>query len=165
MNVVDARTEAVRQRQTDPELAALGDELLYRRLFRALIAVGANSDEASDALQDAYERALRKPEPPHHIEGWLFVVAQRIWRRARLRRRLFGPLEAAGHQQASAVETGVVLNEVRSLPMRQRQVFVARHVLGLSNEETAVTLGIASGTVSSTNYNALRTLRERLGGT
>jgi RNA polymerase sigma-70 factor (ECF subfamily) len=48
--------------------------------------------------------------------------------------------------------------------MRQRQVFVARHVLGLSNEETAHALGIADGTVSATNHHALRTLRERLGG-
>lgn len=146
------------------ELARLHDEEMYKRLFRALVAVGANREEASDALQDGYERALRQKEMPHRIEGWLFVVAQRRWRRARFQRRIFWPLSAARGHSTSAPEAGSVLAEVHRLPFRQRQVFVARHVLGLTNEETADALGIADGTVSATNYQALRALRQRLGG-
>jgi hypothetical protein len=37
----------------------LDDGDLYGRIFRALVAVGANTDEASDALHDVYEQALR----------------------------------------------------------------------------------------------------------
>jgi hypothetical protein len=33
--------------------AELNDDGLYRRIFRALIAVGASPDEASDALLEA----------------------------------------------------------------------------------------------------------------
>ncbi|HEY6203921.1 MAG TPA: sigma factor-like helix-turn-helix DNA-binding protein [Candidatus Limnocylindria bacterium] len=143
---------------------ALQDEDLYKRIFRALVAVGASTDEASDALQDAYEQALRQSQPLQRVEGWLFVVAQRRWRRQRIRRLLFRPLNAARGHVAIPIEPGGVLAEVRKLPMRQRQVFVARHVLGLSNDETAKALGIADGTVSATNHHALHTLRKLLGG-
>lgn len=141
----------------------LDEEERYGRLFRALVAVGATREEAGDALQDAYEKALRRAEAPERLEGWLFVVAQRQWRRQRLRQRLFRPLAAARGQASAPSESGAVLAEVRKLPIRQRQVFIARHVLGLSNEETARALGIADGTVSATNHHALRTLRTRLG--
>jgi RNA polymerase sigma-70 factor (ECF subfamily) len=142
----------------------LDDDGLYKRIFRALIAVGASADEASDALQEAYEQILRQKTPPDRVDGWLFVVAQRRWRRQRWRRRIFAPLAAARRQSVEAHEAMGVLSEVRKLPMRQRQVFVARHVLGLTNEETAHALGVAEGTVSATNHHALQALRERLGG-
>ena len=141
--------------------AELNDDGLYRRIFRALIAVGASSDEARDALQEAYEQILRQKAPPDRIDGWLFVVAQRRWRRQRLRRRLFAPLAAARDQSVKAHDAGTVLSEVAKLPMRQRQVFVARHVLGLTNDETARALGIASGTVSATNHRRSRRLAAR----
>jgi len=149
------------ERDWPPEL---DDDGLYKRIFRALIAVGASADEASDALQEAYEQILRQKTPPDRVDGWLFVVAQRRWRRQRWRRRIFAPLAAARRQSVAAHEAIGVLSEVRKLPMRQRQVFVARHVLGLTNEETAHALGIAEGTVSATNHHALQALRERLGG-
>jgi len=152
---------------TSPERSSqpttFNDEERYKRLFRALVAVGASREGAGDALQDAYEKALRRAEVPERLEGWLFVVAQRQWRRQHLRQRLFRPLSAARGQASRPSESGVVLAEVRKLPIRQRQVFIARHVLGLSNEETARALGIADGTVSATNHHALRTLRTRLG--
>jgi RNA polymerase sigma factor (sigma-70 family) len=142
----------------------LDDDALYKRIFRALIAVGASTDEASDALQEAYEQILRQKTLPDRVDGWLFVVAQRRWRRHRLRRRLFAPLAMARAHAVTPQEPAIVLAEVRRLPIRQRQVFVARHVLGLTNAETARTLGMAEGTVSATNHHALQTLRERLGG-
>jgi DNA-directed RNA polymerase specialized sigma24 family protein len=142
----------------------LEDEELYKRVFRALVALGASVDEAGDALQEAYERVLRKDEHIDRLDGWLFVVAQRRWRRARLRRRLFSRLGAASGRTVAPTEPALVLPEVRELPNRQRQVFVARHVLGLSNAETAQALGMAEGTVSATNHQALRALRQRLGG-
>jgi DNA-directed RNA polymerase specialized sigma24 family protein len=96
--------------------AALLDEDLYRRIFRALIAVGLSADQAGDALHDAYERAMREAELPQRLEGWLFVVAQRRWRRQRIRDLLFRPLNAARAHTASPIESGEVLAEVRRLP-------------------------------------------------
>ena len=48
------------------------------------------------------------------------------------------------------------------LSRRQREVLVARYVVGLSQEETAAALGIARGTVAATTTQAARALRTRL---
>lgn len=58
-----------------------------------------------------------------------------------------------------------LVTELSRLPLRQRQVFVMRYVLGLSQEETAHALGIARGTVGSTTSQVAEILRRRLGGT
>lgn len=135
----------------------------FPRLYRALIAVGARPDEAEDALHDAFERALGH----HNVqqpEGWLFVTAVRRWRRSRVRARLFRPLELL---TASADPPGddrmTLLHEMRRLSARQRDVLVARYVVGLSQDETAELLGIARGTVAATTSQAARLLRQRLG--
>jgi RNA polymerase sigma factor (sigma-70 family) len=54
------------------------------------------------------------------------------------------------------------MREIARLPERQRAVLVARHVLGLSQAETARALGIAPGTVGSVGHRAIQQLRERL---
>ena len=68
-------------------------EAVYATVYRGLIGMGATLDDAADALQDAFEDALRLRQPVAHPDGWLFVVALRRWRRARWRRRIFRPLE------------------------------------------------------------------------
>src|ERR671935_834375 len=68
-------------------------EAAYGTVYRGLIAMGATPDDAADALQDAFEDALRQRTPVARPDGWLFVVANRRWRRARWRQRIFRPLE------------------------------------------------------------------------
>jgi DNA-directed RNA polymerase specialized sigma24 family protein len=58
-------------------------EAAYPAVYRALIAIGASESDAADALQDAFEDALKQRTPVVRAEGWLFVVAQRRWRRSR----------------------------------------------------------------------------------
>jgi len=50
----------------------------------ALVAIGARPDEAQDALHDAFEKALARNEHFSLPEGWLFVVASRLWRQHRV---------------------------------------------------------------------------------
>ena len=129
--------------------------------------MGASREDAADALQDAFERALRQPTPIVRAEGWLFVVAMHRWRRRRWRERLFRPLEyaAANGHAAPPDDEGVdLLAELRKLTRRQREVMVARYVLGLSQQETATALGITAGTVAATTHQATTKMRERLGG-
>src|ERR687888_842856 len=142
-------------------------EAAYATVYRGLVAVGATRDEAADALQDAFEEALRQKTQVTRPEGWLFVVAHRRWRRARWRRRLFRPLERAqvsiGNDRDEAID---LLTELGRLTERQRTVIVSRYVLGLSQREIAELLGIAPGTVAATVHQATALLRERLlGGT
>src|SRR5918912_432506 len=67
-------------------------ELAYPKVYRGLVAMGASPDDAADAAQDAFERALSVRTTPRSAEGWLFIVALRNWKRTRWRQRVFRPL-------------------------------------------------------------------------
>jgi RNA polymerase sigma-70 factor (ECF subfamily) len=127
--------------------------------------MGASRSDAEDALQDALEAAIRARVPGSKPEGWLFVVAMRSWRRHRWRQRIFHPLRVARLVASGSERDGEidVLVELARLPERQRAVLVARHVLGLSQNETASVLDMAPGTVGSIGHRAIKALRERLG--
>lgn len=139
-------------------------ETAYPKVYRALIAMGATAEDAADALQDAFERALSVREPVASPEGWLFVVALRRWKRARWRARLFRPLEVIReHTQSESTDERIdLLAELANLTERQRTVLVARHALGLSQKDIGAILGITPGTVGAIAYQAGRKLRERL---
>lgn len=140
-------------------------EAVYARVYRALIALGARPADASDALQDAFEHALHRPEQIERPEAWLFVVALRRWRRQRWRDRLVVPLDLLrAHPQVSppGPNAAVLTAELKRLPQREREVIVARYVVGLSQRETAHVLGMAIGTVAATTSHAVGKLRRRL---
>lgn len=143
-------------------------EASYPKVYRALVAMGASAEDAADALQDAFEDAIRERGDVAKPEGWLFVVASRAWKRHRWRHRLFRPLAAlrgAGHLASREDEIDLLV-ELAKLTERQREVIVSRYVLGLSQAETAELLDIAPGTVAATTHQATSLLRERLlGGT
>ena len=140
-------------------------ELAYPKVHRGLVAMGAAPEDAADAAQDAFERALSVRPVPRSAEGWLFVVALRRWKRARWRQRLFRPLahtrSTVEHARDGEID---LLVELARLTERQRTVLVAHHALGLSYPEIGAVLGIAPATVGAIAYQATRILRERLGG-
>jgi RNA polymerase sigma-70 factor (ECF subfamily) len=139
----------------------------YARVYRALVAAGASGPDAADALQDAVETALRQTSRIERPAAWLFVVALRRWKAQRWRARLLAPLEWL-RQEGAVSPPGenavLLLSELRRLPSREREVIVARYIVGLSQREAAEALGIAVGTVAATTVHATRKLRERLGG-
>jgi RNA polymerase sigma-70 factor, ECF subfamily len=136
----------------------------YPRVYRSLMAMGAAQADAADALQDAFERALKQRAPVQRPEAWLFVVALRRWRTARWRNRIFVTLgdRSVGQVAPPGEDAVTLIAELRRLPARERQVIVARYVLGLSQHETADAFGIATGTVAATTAHAAQKLRERL---
>ncbi|HEY7625246.1 MAG TPA: sigma-70 family RNA polymerase sigma factor [Candidatus Limnocylindria bacterium] len=141
-------------------------EASYPKVYRALVAIGASPEDAADALQDAFEDALRHLDTVARPEGWLFVVAIRAWKRHRWRARLFRPLGAL-RRAASAPEREDEIDlfvELAKLTERQREVVVSRYVLGLSQAEIADALDIAPGTVAATAHQATAILRQRLLG-
>lgn len=105
------------------------------RVFRALVAMGARPDEAEDAVQEAAARALGAGTAIERIDGWLFIVALRVWRGRRVRERLLRPLEwFTGSTPGPDPMRVTLLGELARLPTRQRQVIVARYVLGAVSE-------------------------------
>jgi RNA polymerase sigma-70 factor, ECF subfamily len=144
----------------------LACEASYPKVFRAVVAMGASPEDAADALQDAFEDALRERDAIARPDGWLFVVSCRAWKRHRWRHRIFRPLAAlrGGVHIASREDEIDLLVELAKLTERQREVMVSRYVLGLSQAETAELLDIAPGTVAATAHQATSRLRERLLG-
>jgi RNA polymerase sigma-70 factor (ECF subfamily) len=145
-------------------------EYAYRSAFpsvyRGLLALGARPDEAEDALQDAFVKGLERPsdQPVRSVDGWIFVVASRAWRGRRIRDRVLLPWTLFTDRAApSATDASSdVLAALRKLPLRQRQIVVARYVIGLSQDETAQLLRIARGTVSATTTQAIAALRRSM---
>lgn len=134
----------------------------YPEVFRGLVALGARPDEAEDALHDAFVRGLEGAQVSR-AAGWLFVVSLRRWRRRRFRERIFSPLRGVMRAAPTSPEIRIDLfDALAKLPRRQREVMVARYVVGLSQAETADALGIARGTVAATTTQAARALRDRL---
>ncbi|TMC73102.1 MAG: sigma-70 family RNA polymerase sigma factor [Chloroflexi bacterium] len=140
-------------------------EASYPKVVRALVAMGASPEDAADAVQDAFEDALRETGPVARPEGWLFVVACRSWKRNRWKHRLLAPLGLLRTAVSLSRESEIdLLVELAKLTERQRQVMVGRYVLGLSQNEIAELLDIAPGTVAATAHQATALLRKRLLG-
>lgn len=73
--------------------------------------------------------------------------------------------ESAGPDRIEEqLERDALWRHVRALPVRQRAVLVLRFYEDLSEAQTAVMLNISIGTVKSQTARALKTLRQRIGG-
>jgi len=145
---------------------------------RAAVLLGAG-DDADDVVQEALVKAYRQL-PRHRGESgfrpWLLaIVANETRNLHRSRHRRDGlVLRAAAREQpepdspdpADSVLAGErrrhLLDQLRSLDPRDREVLVCRFLLDLSEQETATALGVAKGTVKSRTSRALARLRELL---
>ena len=100
-------------------------------------------------------------------EAWVFRVAFNLraswFRRGRRTGSGVALLPEHGMRDPDPV-LGVLLTEViRSLPRRQREALVLRHVADLSVRDAAEAMGCAEGTVRALTAQAVSTMRERLG--
>jgi RNA polymerase sigma-70 factor (ECF subfamily) len=145
---------------------------------RAAVLLGAGA-EADDVVQEALVKAYRQISRYRGESGfrpWLLaIVANETRNLHRSRRRRDGlVLRAAAREgpdpvgpdpadSAVAVERRQrLIEQLRLLDTRDREVLVCRYLLDLSEAETAVTLGLPKGTVKSRTARALTRLRGRL---
>jgi RNA polymerase sigma-70 factor, ECF subfamily len=134
------------------------------RLLGQLVLVTGDLHEAEEVVQEAFARAfihwsrLRDYEVP---EAWVRRVAMNLAaeRARRLRRRARAILRAGPpHAPQVSVEALDLLMALRTLPIRQRQVLVLHHLVGMPVEEVARTLSLPSGTVKSALARGRRAL-------
>jgi RNA polymerase sigma-70 factor (ECF subfamily) len=168
---VNASPRAVGDRRA---ASATAIEAIYRAQaarFRGLAAAVAGADAASDVVQEAFARALRKRaswrgEGP--LEAWLWRLvlnAARDARRRRVRRerltaRLFRLVESNVEPAASVGRS--LAGPLRRLPSRQRDCVVLRYYGELSYAEIASVMGIEVGTVGALLSKAHAALRAEL---
>jgi RNA polymerase sigma-70 factor (sigma-E family) len=150
----------------------------YRSLVRLSVLLVGDVGTAEEVVQDCFVsmhgrwRSLREPEKA------LAYLRQAVVNRSRsvLRRRgtasratagstleQAGDVPGAEHDVLVAEHRSAVLEALRGLPDRQREVLALRYYLDLSEAEIAETLGISRGSVkthASRGVAALRTSME-----
>ena len=146
----------------------------YRRLVRLSVMLVRDVETAEEVVQDSFVamhgrwRSLRDPD-----KG-LAYLRQTVVNRSRsvIRRRVVAARhtpEVMPEQRGADLDTvdaerrTQVLEALRALPGRQREVIALRYYLDLSETEIAETLGISNGAVKSHASRAAAALRDSLG--
>lgn len=148
--------------------------------LRVAYLVIRNPAEAEDVTQDAFikaYRSLNRFRSGAPFRPWLLrIVRNEALNRVRSARRrdrlaVQAATDPVSGDAAPSPETLVLTEEehrrllgiVDDLPERYRSVIVHRYLLGMSENETSVILGVPPGTVKSRTSRALERLRGRLG--
>jgi RNA polymerase sigma-70 factor, ECF subfamily len=157
-------------------------ELLMRRhnqqIYRAVIAIVRDAEEAQEVMQQAYLSAwthLRDFAGESRFATWLTRIAvhQALRGRRRHRRNLAVVAEEPGgdiaeaapspEEQAMAGEMRVLLERaVMAMPVEYRAVVILRDVQGLTSEEAAEVLDVTSGVIRTRLHRARAMLRDQL---
>lgn len=139
------------------------------RVLAVCIALTGVPDEASEATDEAFVRALERwPMVGGMVSpgGWVQVVAlnhlRRHLRRRSRERRLLQASRGAPGVAGNQVPDSDLWAAVAGLPRRQRTAVVLRYVHDLPETAIAEVMGIARGTVASTLAAATRALQQRL---
>ncbi len=164
-----------------------GDATAYEELVRRYQTVAfrtawlllGDADDAHDAAQSGFLKAwlgIATVDPDRPFGPWLLtIVANEARNRRRSRRRWLARvlpedrvelLAEAGPSLEQAVtdrdEVAVVLRELARMDETDRMTLWCRHVLGMSEQETAEVMACAVGTVKSRTHRAMERLRARL---
>jgi RNA polymerase sigma-70 factor (ECF subfamily) len=131
-------------------------------------------DAAEDALQDAFVRAfdqLAQCKDPDKFVGWFFLILRNRCFAERRRNRTSTSLDAADDVAAAdRTDGGAEAAERRralqlallELTPDQREVFVLKHVEGLSYDEIAARLTTSVPSLKMRMHRAYDKLREQL---
>jgi RNA polymerase sigma factor (sigma-70 family) len=140
----------------------------HRRIQAAVAATLSDDQLAGEAVDEAFVRAAERWSEVQAMAqpgGWVYRVAVNwatSWRRKWLVRRPTVPAEQLDRGQTDVMPDLDLLEQLRRLPLKQRQVLILRHGFGLSVAETAVLLGVAQGTVKSASHRASQQIRASL---
>jgi RNA polymerase sigma-70 factor (ECF subfamily) len=146
------------------------------RLYRFALVLARSRADADDLVQRACERALERAEqfaPDTRLDRWLFRILHSVWLnevRARavrhnhwIRESVARPASDGGADRLEAtLMLREVLDIVMELPEEQRSVLLLVCGEGLTYQETADTLGVPIGTVTSRLARARLTLMARI---
>lgn len=147
----------------------------YRSGIPGLVAfvmwLGAGAEEAADIAQETMTRAWQNWKGIRHPRAWVRIVASREYSRrivachdeltAEIPSRLLGPGMAADEAAMLGPEQARILEILRLLPDRQRQVMAWTYD-GYTPAEIATFLGLDSGVVRASLHKARAALKHHL---
>jgi RNA polymerase sigma-70 factor (sigma-E family) len=145
----------------------------YRQLVRLATFLLHDQGAAEEIVQDAFVamhsswRRLRDPEKAEAYLRQAVVNRSRSGLRHRKVEAKYAPKPApdapsAEYGAMGALERRTVIDALRSLPQRQREVLVLRYYADLSEAQIAGTLGISQGAVKSHASRGMAALRSTL---
>ncbi|MCB0907207.1 MAG: SigE family RNA polymerase sigma factor [Nocardioidaceae bacterium] len=150
-------------------------EQLYAAHWRSLVRLGVlllhDQGRAEEVVQDSFVAMHNHWHRLHDPAKALAYLRQTVVNRSRsvLRHQVVVDRQAA-HDRPLVAPDGAddrarreaVLDALRALPARQREVIALRYYIDLSEQEIAETLGISRGAVKSHASRGAASLRERL---
>jgi len=145
----------------------------HRDLARLAFLLSGDPDAAEDLTAEAFTQAWKRWDQVTRSDVPLAYVrrivvnlaASRVRRLVRERRgwRLLGAAWTDRMDGPDLAASADVREALRRLPVRKRACVVLRHYYGLSEQETATTLGISVGTVKSQTSRGVAELATLLG--
>jgi RNA polymerase sigma-70 factor, ECF subfamily len=141
----------------------------FDRVYRAAFAISINREEAEDAAQEAFARALDRWPRLRGMSwnvGWIMKTAAneaiRTWRRrSRIDRFL---RDTSSERETDPAEILSLRQAVISLPRRQREAVVLFYLGDLPVREVASAMNCAEGTVKALLSQARSNLRYGMEG-
>jgi RNA polymerase sigma factor (sigma-70 family) len=158
----------------DRDRYALLVERYRDRYARYASRMLGSTDAADDAVQDAFVRAydqLAQCQDPAKFVGWFFLILRNRCFAEQRKRRPHLSLEAAARVPAgqrsddgaeSAERRRALQQALMELTAEQREVFVLKHVEGLSYTEIAERLNTSVPSLKMRMHRAYDRLREQL---
>jgi RNA polymerase sigma-70 factor (sigma-E family) len=145
----------------------------YRRLVRLSVLLVRDVETAEEVVQDSFVamhgrwRRLRDPDKGlAYLRQTVVNRSRSVLRHRGVEARHVTPVRAdrpGADEEAVATERRTqVLDALRALPNRQREVLALRYYLDLSEAEIAETLGISRGAVKSHASRGAASLRNLL---
>jgi RNA polymerase sigma factor (sigma-70 family) len=141
----------------------------YRAVFRYVLVLTRNPQDAEDAAAETFERAFqvwsRGEVRAETAVRWLLVLARRRatdrWRRARRALRMQQGIHPRANDGLRESEGLVSLDEIlRLLPSRQREVLALRYQHDLTDRDIALVMGLSESGVRSLAARAIANLRK-----
>jgi RNA polymerase sigma factor (sigma-70 family) len=147
-------------------------EVFYHRawdpVYRAVSVTIDDHDLAREAVDEAMTRAFERWRSVSELgnrEGWVYRVAVN-WARSGLRKlrtaRMKSHLIASDGVYQPAELDPDLHRAILGLPPHQREMIVARFLLGLTEKEMSKVFEVPTGTVKSRLSRAMEMLREEL---
>lgn len=131
---------------------------VHPRLWRSLLAFGADSEVAGDAIAEAFTQVIARGAAVRDVEAWVWRASFRIATGMLAQRSSTDPLplDLDGVIDSPLVE---FLGQLQLLSEQQRAVVVLRYVGRMPPAEIADVLGTTAGTVRVQLHRAHAALR------
>ena len=140
-------------------------EAAKARLYRTSLLYLGGEAAAVDAVDEAVYRGLRacrKLRQEAYFDTWLTRILINVCNAHLRRRKRELAMEQLPETAAEEFDALPLKDAIRHLPQQLREVVVLRYFTGLTLAETARTLGVPPGTVSTRQRRALTLLRLEL---